>query len=146
MITNLKLIDYGVPRDRIALFNIPSFIAQLTIPIIVSRITAGSHPMKLYFTAFPYRLVISVAIAIFVYLTPTILHGKLHDIPMYYYAIIMMMFLVYQVTNVYLAALNLTYSLIFLYLHFRRFSLERCILLIWLSLHVLQIPWLAALT
>ncbi|CRL03822.1 CLUMA_CG016290, isoform A [Clunio marinus] len=97
MITNLKLIDHGIPRDKIALFNIPSFIVQLTLPIMVSKYTAGRYPMNVYFKAFPFRLIMSVAIAGFVYATPSIVEGKLHDIPAYYYAGIMIIIFFYQI-------------------------------------------------
>ena len=40
MITNLKLIDFGIPRDKIAFLNIPSFVVQLALPIIISKYTA----------------------------------------------------------------------------------------------------------
>lgn len=99
MLTNLKLVDYGIPRDKIALFNIPSFVAQLSVPIAVSRITARSYPMNIYFTAFPYRLTLSVIIALFVFATPAMLEGRLHDIPTYYYATIMIIYFVYQVSR-----------------------------------------------
>lgn len=95
-VTNLKLIDYGIPRDKIALFNVPSYIVQLFLPIVISRYTAGRYPMKTYFKAFPYRILLSVAIALFVYATPTILRGKLDNF--YYYSAILVIFFFYQVT------------------------------------------------
>lgn len=98
MITNLKLIDYGIGKDKIALFNIPSFVTQLTLPILVTKFTAGKYPMKLYFKAFPYRLALSIVIAIFVYATPAMLQGKMHDIPVYYYVFITVIFFCYQVS------------------------------------------------
>lgn len=97
MITNLKLIDYGIGKDKIALFNIPSFFTQLTLPILISKFTAGKYPMKLYFKAFPYRLILSVVIALFVYATPTILQGNLQEIPVCFYISIMAVFFCYQV-------------------------------------------------
>lgn len=97
MITNLKLVDYGIPRDKIALFNIPSFIVQLALPIMVSKYTAGPYPMNFYFKAFPYRLILSVVIAAFVYATPKMLEGTIHDIPTYYYAAIMVIIFFYQI-------------------------------------------------
>lgn len=89
MMSNLKLIDYGIPRDKIAMFDIPSILIQLILPIIISKHTAGSYPMKLYFKAYPLRLALSVVTASIVYATPKLLHGRFHDIPVYYYAAIM---------------------------------------------------------
>lgn len=99
IITNLKLIDYGIPKDKIALFSLPSFVVQLALPLIVSKYTAGKFPMNFYFKAFPYRLSMSAAIALFVFATPTILAGKLHDIPTYYYTAFMTIFFFYQVSE-----------------------------------------------
>ncbi|CRK95581.1 CLUMA_CG009042, isoform A [Clunio marinus] len=97
-ITNLKLIDYGIPRDKIGLLNIPSFAVQLTIPILLSRYTAGRYPMTVYYKAFPYRVIISVMTVAFVYATPMMIEGKLHDIPSYYYVTLMILTFFYQIT------------------------------------------------
>jgi PAT family acetyl-CoA transporter-like MFS transporter 1 len=98
VITNLKLIDYGIPKDKIALFNIPSFAVQLLLPILVTKYTAGNSPMAFWIKAFPCRLIASVAIAAFVYATPMMFKGKFHDIPMSYYAGFMGIFFLYQVS------------------------------------------------
>ena len=97
--TNLKLIDYGVPRDKIAMFDVPSILIQLILPIVISKYTAGSFPMRLYFKAFPFRLALSVLTTLFVYATPKLLYGRFHDIPIYYYAIIMTIGFFYEVRN-----------------------------------------------
>jgi MFS transporter, PAT family, solute carrier family 33 (acetyl-CoA transportor), member 1 len=98
-ITNLKLIDYGVPKDIIAIFNIPSFIAQLALPILVSRYTAGPKPLGVYTKVFPFRLVFSAVIGIFVLFTPNMLEGRFHDIPATYYVGILTILLFYQVRS-----------------------------------------------
>lgn len=100
MVTNLKLIDYGIPKDTIALFNIPSFVVQLALPVIISKYTAGPRPMNFFMKAFPFRLIFSVVIAVFVFATPKMLHGSLDNIPKLYYATIMLIFFCYQVSTV----------------------------------------------
>lgn len=99
IITNLKLIDYGIPKDKIALLSFPSFIVQLSLPLIVSKYTAGKFPMNFYFKAFPYRLLLSAATALFVFATPTLLEGRLHNIPTYFYAVFMTIVFFYQVRD-----------------------------------------------
>lgn len=41
LITTLKLIDYGISKDTIALYNVPTFVVQLLIPIVIGKYTAG---------------------------------------------------------------------------------------------------------
>lgn len=99
MITNLKLIDYGVPRDKIAILNIPSFVVQLILPAVVSKYTAGKYPMRFYVGAFPFRLFFGVLIAIIVYFTPQLIGGNYSNIPVKYYVIILTVFFFYQVSS-----------------------------------------------
>jgi MFS transporter, PAT family, solute carrier family 33 (acetyl-CoA transportor), member 1 len=97
VIAHLKLIDYGIPKDTIALFNIPSFVVQLVLPVVISKYSAGPRPLKFYLKAFPCRLVFSAIIAIFVFATPWMLKGSFKNIPMTYYSGIMVIFFCYQV-------------------------------------------------
>lgn len=97
IITNLKLVDYGVPKDAIAIFMIPSFVAQLSLPILISKYTAGSKPLGLYTKVFPFRLALSAVFAIFVFFTPRMLKGSFHNIPTLYYAAILTIVFIYQV-------------------------------------------------
>lgn len=43
LISTLKLIDYGVPKDAIALYNVPTFLVQVFLPIIIVKYTAGEE-------------------------------------------------------------------------------------------------------
>lgn len=97
MITNLKLIDYGVPKDAIAFFNIPSFAVQLVVPVIISKYTAGPKPLDFYTKSAPYRLFFSALLAIFLFFTPKMLHGSFDNIPVSYYFGIMTVFFFYNV-------------------------------------------------
>lgn len=99
VITNMKLIDYGIPKDKIALFNIPSFVVQLTLPIAISKYTAGKYPMRFFIYAFPVRVFIAAVMAVFVYFTPMMLEGKLDDIPNSYYAGFMAIIFFYMITR-----------------------------------------------
>lgn len=53
--------------------------------------------MNFYIKAFPYRLIMTVVIAVFVYFTPSIIAGRLDDIPVYYYVAIVSIYMVYQI-------------------------------------------------
>lgn len=95
-ITTLKLIDYGIPKDKIALLSIPLVPVQILLPFIISRYTTGPFPMRFYIKAFPFRLIMTIVIAGFVYATPFIIEGRLTDIPFFYYAAIVSIYLIYQ--------------------------------------------------
>lgn len=96
-ITTLKLVDYGIPKDKIALISIPLVPLQILLPFVISRFTTGPYPMRFYIKAFPYRLIMTIVIAAFVYATPSIISGRLTDIPAYYYVAIVSIYLIYQV-------------------------------------------------
>lgn len=96
-ITTLKLIEYGIPKDKIALFSIPLVPVQILLPFVISRYTTGKYPMTFYIKAFPFRLLLTVIIASFVYATPSMIAGRGKDIPAYYYIAIVSIYLIYQV-------------------------------------------------
>lgn len=93
-ITTLKLIDHGIPKDKIALLSIPMVPLQILLPFIISRYTTGRYPMTFYIKAFPYRLFMTIVIAAFVYATPWMISG---EVPIYYYVSIVTIYMIYQV-------------------------------------------------
>lgn len=97
-ITTLKLVDYGIPKDKIALLAIPLVPVQILLPFIISKYTTGPKPMNFYIRAFPFRVLLAVVIAVFVYATPFMIDEKLHEIPSYYYVLIVLIYFVYQVS------------------------------------------------
>lgn len=96
-ITTLKLVEYGVPKEKLALLSIPLFPVQILLPFIISRYTTGKYPMTLYIKSFPYRLILTVLIAAFVYVTPTIIKNDPNNIPAYFYVALVSIYLIYQV-------------------------------------------------
>lgn len=95
VVTTLKLVEYGVPKDKIALLAIPLVPLQLVLPFIISRFTAGPKPMLFYIKSYPYRLMMTIVIALFVFFTPKL---KVDDnFPFYYYAAIVCIYMIYQV-------------------------------------------------
>lgn len=95
VVTTLKLVEYGVPKDKIALLAIPLVPLQLVLPFIISRFTAGPKPMIFYIKAFPYRLIMTFVIVMFVYLSPKMMIDK--EFPFYFYVAIVSIYMVYQV-------------------------------------------------
>lgn len=95
-ISVLKLIDYGIPKDKIALLAVPIAPVQIILPFIISRFTTGPFPMNVHLKAFPVRILLSIVIAIFVFATPTMLKNS-KEIPLHYYALIVTIYMLYQV-------------------------------------------------
>lgn len=92
-ITTLKLIEAGVPKDKLGYLSIPQLPLQLLIPFMIARFTTGPKPMSFYLKAFPFRLLMTLVIASFVYATPTMIGGRGSDIPTYYYVIFILVFM-----------------------------------------------------
>lgn len=95
-VSSLKLVDAGVPKDKLALLVIPLVPIQIVLPFIISKHTTGSRPMKIFIKAIPYRLCLTIFAPIIVYLTPLIIKGDY--IPYYYYGILLLNYGLYQIT------------------------------------------------
>jgi PAT family acetyl-CoA transporter-like MFS transporter 1 len=96
-VTTLKLIDHGIPKDKLALLAIPLVPLQILLPLVISKHTTGKYPMNLYIKAVPFRLLLTLGIAMLVWATPLILRGRTHDIPIYYYVMILVIYSFYQI-------------------------------------------------
>lgn len=96
--TNLKLVEYGIPRDKIALLTIPMLPFNIILPIVLSKYTTGQYPLNLYVRAFPFRLAMTSLIVCFVYVTPAIFRNHINNdgvgIPLYYYIVLVMLHMV----------------------------------------------------
>lgn len=97
-VTTFKLIDNGMPKDKIAMLSIPLVPLQILLPIVISRFTTGPYPLTFYIKCFPYRLIMTIVIAAFVYATPSIItdDGTTKNIPVYFYVVIVLIYMVYQ--------------------------------------------------
>jgi len=96
-VTGLKLIEAGVPKDKLAMLAIPMIPLQILLPWIISKYTSGPKPMNVYLYAFPCRLLIGLVLAGLVYITPNF---KLEDgsFPVYYYGLVLFIYALHQVT------------------------------------------------
>lgn len=95
--SSLKLIEAGVPKDKLAMLAIPMMPLQIILPWIISKYTAGPRPMDVFLKAIPARLLLCLVIAGVVYVTPTF---QLADgsFPLHYYGLLIFVYGVYQVT------------------------------------------------
>lgn len=58
--TSLKLVEYGMPKEEIAMLSPILVTLGMIIPIAVGRITAGSRPMTVFLWGYPLRIAVTV--------------------------------------------------------------------------------------
>lgn len=54
-VSNLKLIDAGIPKDSIMIMNTMMYAVKLTMPLFVSKYVTGPKPMSYYLKITPIR-------------------------------------------------------------------------------------------
>uniref|UniRef100_A0A1A9ZLW7 Major facilitator superfamily (MFS) profile domain-containing protein n=1 Tax=Glossina pallidipes TaxID=7398 RepID=A0A1A9ZLW7_GLOPL len=94
-VTQLKLIDAGVPKEKLALLVVPVIPLQIILPLIVSRYTNGPRPMDVYVSAIPYRIAFASMATLIAYFTPYMISGGY--VPFYYYALLVVNYAFYQI-------------------------------------------------
>lgn len=97
-VSSLKLIDAGVPKDKLALLVVPLVPLQIVLPLVISKYTTGPKPMAVYLKAIPYRLGLTLVAASLVYLTPFFVNPTTGAFPLHYYLLLIVNYSLYQVT------------------------------------------------
>ena len=59
-ITGLKLIEKGVPKEKLAFFSLALLPVQLLLPVILARYTAGPRPLSFFMKAVLPRLLLGL--------------------------------------------------------------------------------------
>jgi len=70
-ITSLKLIEMGVPKDKLAGMAIFLTPLQVLLPWMIGKYTAGPRPLNIFLWAYPYRIFMSGVFAALVWWTPS---------------------------------------------------------------------------
>ncbi|XP_062129569.1 acetyl-coenzyme A transporter 1 [Drosophila sulfurigaster albostrigata] len=94
-VTSLKLIDAGVPKEKLALLAMPLIPLQIILPLFVGKYTNGPRPMDLYLRAIPWRIVLATVATFIAYATPYLISGG--EVPFYYYVLLVTSYGCYQV-------------------------------------------------
>ncbi|XP_038062016.1 acetyl-coenzyme A transporter 1-like [Patiria miniata] len=96
-VTGLKLIEEGVPREKLALLAVPMVPLQIILPWIISKYSSGPRPLDLLISAIPFRLLIGgVVFSFIVWWTPYV-KSETGEFPTYYYAVLVIVYAVYQI-------------------------------------------------
>lgn len=95
-VTSLKLVEAGVPKDKLALLVVPLVPLQIFLPLVVSKYTTGPKPMEVYIKAIPYRIVFAVIASAIVWMTPYTIASD-GTVPLYLYIILVINYALYQI-------------------------------------------------
>lgn len=68
--TNLKLIERGVPKEKIAMLAIPMIPVKILFTLFITRFTVGPRPLNVWLLFYPLRLAFCLAMVLLVFLTP----------------------------------------------------------------------------
>ena len=72
-VSGLKLLDAGVPKEKMALLAVPLTPIQIVLPIFLAPFTTGAEPLNLWIRSYFPRLFMGGVITALVYYTPIIL-------------------------------------------------------------------------
>lgn len=95
-VSSLKLVEHGVPKDKLALLAVPLVPLQIFLPLVVSKYTTGPKPMEVYIKAIPYRILFSIFATGIVWLTPYTISNK-GEVPIYLYVGLIVNYAFYQI-------------------------------------------------
>ncbi|XP_071805763.1 acetyl-coenzyme A transporter 1-like [Asterias amurensis] len=96
-VTGLKLIEGGVPKEKLALLAVPIVPLQILLPWVISKYTSGPRPLDILLKAFPIRLLIGGTVFFFiVWWTPSMKSDN-GEFPLYYYVVIILVYTCYQI-------------------------------------------------
>lgn len=91
----MKLIDVGVPKEKIALMAVPLIPLQIVLPLAISRYTVGPRPLDVFLKAMPYRLLCGIIAAGLVWITPSFIDNG--EVSPYYFVLLVLLYVFHQV-------------------------------------------------
>jgi len=95
-VTSLKLIESGVPKEKLAMLAIPMMPLQIVLPWIISKYTSGPRPMDVFMKAIPGRLFMGLVMAGLVWITPSF-KTEAGEFPLSYYCLVICLYSLHQV-------------------------------------------------
>ncbi|RHY63415.1 hypothetical protein DYB38_007442 [Aphanomyces astaci] len=87
-VSSLKLVEYGVQKEKLALLSPVLVPLGLLLPVLISNRMDKKRPLHLFLLAIPFRLVVGLLYATIVYLTPTVMTHT-EDVHYYYYILLL---------------------------------------------------------
>ncbi|CAF1580397.1 unnamed protein product [Rotaria sp. Silwood1] len=94
--TGIELIERGVTKDSLALLAIPMTPLEILLPFFISKYTTGQKPLNVFARSHPFRLLLGIIMALFVYFTPSFQNYN-KTFPWYYYTLAIIIFSIQQI-------------------------------------------------
>jgi MFS transporter, PAT family, solute carrier family 33 (acetyl-CoA transportor), member 1 len=83
----LKLIEKGVPKESLGLISLPIVPLEAILPLILSRYTNGPRPLILFAKMIPFRIMTTLLLVFWTFLTPMFYDKTKNEFSGYYYLI-----------------------------------------------------------
>ncbi|XP_022905132.1 acetyl-coenzyme A transporter 1 [Onthophagus taurus] len=96
-VMTLKLVESGIPKERLGLMAVPLIPLQIALPLIISKYTTGPRPMDIFIKFIPYRLLFGFVAAFLVWITPILAPNATESIPLIYYALLLICYVLHQI-------------------------------------------------
>lgn len=93
-VLSLKILDAGVPKEKLALLAVPLTPIQIVMPIFLAPFTNGSQPLNLWLKAYLPRIAMGLVMTVFVYYTPAMIQGGSPGFG--YFSVLILISLVHQ--------------------------------------------------
>ncbi|KAI4455931.1 solute carrier family 33 acetyl-coa transporter -related [Holotrichia oblita] len=96
-VMTLKLVEAGIPKERLGLMAVPLIPLQIALPLVISKYTTGPRPMDVFVKAIPFRLLFGFVGAFLVWITPIIVPDATAGLPFLYYALLLVSYALHQI-------------------------------------------------
>jgi PAT family acetyl-CoA transporter-like MFS transporter 1 len=88
IIRSLKLIEAGVPKEKLGLINAPFQLVQIFTPVFLSKLVDLRYkPLDLFLKIYPIRLFVTLLLAIWVFYTPLFRDSRTGEYPLSYFGL-----------------------------------------------------------
>lgn len=96
-VMGLKLVEAGVPKEKLAMMAIPMIPLQLMLPVYLAKYTTGPRPLDIFVKAIPYRLLFGGVAAILVWITPYFVQNQDQGLPVLYVCMLIVCYAMHQI-------------------------------------------------
>lgn len=70
IVRSFKLIEAGVSKEKLGLMNAPFHVIQILTPVLIGKIIDMNKPFDLFIKVYPWRMIVTVVLTVFVFITP----------------------------------------------------------------------------
>lgn len=96
-VMTLKLVEAGIPKEKLGLMAIPLIPVQLVLPLVIAKYTTGPKPLDIFLKAMPYRLMFGIIAAVLVWITPSLVPDASNGLPVTYVILLIACYALHQV-------------------------------------------------